>query len=138
MIDVDYFKNINDRYGHRHGDECLICIAAALRAALPRSGDLLARYGGEEFAAILPGTDQHGVQAVAFRMQQAVRELNIHNETDLGSIATVSIGVATYEFTHDASPGTLVEASDRALYLAKQLGRNRIEVASLTPEPNLP
>jgi diguanylate cyclase (GGDEF)-like protein len=131
LIDVDHFKNLNDRYGHRYGDQCLISIAFALRAALPRSGDLLARYGGEEFAALLPATGSGGANTIAAKMQQAVQSLQIENETPIGSIVSVSIGIAVYQLPQQAAPDDLVEASDRALYKAKQNGRNRIEFASI-------
>lgn len=131
LIDIDFFKNLNDRYGHRYGDQCLVEIASALRATLPRSSDLLARYGGEEFAAVLPETDLNGAKAVADRMQDAVRSLHIPNQTNIGHFATVSIGVAIYEFPQAGNPAALIEASDRGLYKAKQSGRNRIEHAPL-------
>ncbi len=131
LIDVDFFKNLNDRYGHRYGDQCLVEIASALQSTLPRSSDLLARYGGEEFAAILPETDLNGAKAVADRMQEAVHSLRIPNQTVIGHFATVSIGVAVYEFPQAGDPAALIEASDRGLYKAKQSGRNRIEHAPL-------
>jgi diguanylate cyclase (GGDEF)-like protein len=131
LIDIDYFKNLNDRHGHRYGDQCLVEVAAALQSILPRSGDLLARYGGEEFAAILPATTAPGAKAIADKMQESVRSLNIQNETSIGHFATVSIGIAVYEFPQAGSPAALVEASDRALYKAKQNGRNRVEDSPL-------
>jgi diguanylate cyclase (GGDEF)-like protein len=131
LIDVDHFKNLNDRYGHRYGDQSLVGIAAALQSVLPRSGDLLARYGGEEFAALLPATDINGAKTIAAKMQQAVQSLHIENETPIGKIATVSIGIAVHEFPQQSTTGDLVEASDRALYKAKQNGRNRIETATI-------
>jgi diguanylate cyclase (GGDEF)-like protein len=131
LIDIDFFKNLNDRHGHRSGDQCLIEIAGVLQSVLPRSGDLLARYGGEEFAVILPGTNLDGAQSVADRMRVAVRSLSIQNETSIGNFTTVSIGIAVYEFPQTGSPAVLVEASDRALYMAKQNGRNRIELSSM-------
>lgn len=130
LIDIDYFKNLNDTYGHLYGDQCLVEIAAALRSALPRSGDLVARYGGEEFAVILPATNINGAESVAGRLQDAVRSLNIRNETSIGCFVTLSIGIAVYEFPQAGSPAALIEASDRALYMAKQNGRNRIEYSS--------
>lgn len=134
LVDIDYFKNLNDRYGHSAGDDSLIQIAKALQSVLPRSSDFLARYGGEEFAAILPETDQDGAQVVAQKMQEAISELKIENESAAGRYATVSVGIATYVFPHEGSPGLLVEASDQALYRAKAGGRNRIE---WTPLPFL-
>jgi diguanylate cyclase (GGDEF)-like protein len=130
MIDVDHFKNVNDKYGHRCGDEYLIQIAQSLQSALPRSADLLARYGGEEFAAILSATDNRGANIVACRMQEVVRALNLDNETQAGPCLTISVGIASYEFPHDGSIVTFVEDADGALYRAKRLGRNRVEHAS--------
>jgi diguanylate cyclase (GGDEF)-like protein len=129
MIDVDYFKNLNDRYGHRYGDTCLIEIAQALQSALPRSADLLARYGGEEFAVILSATDHHGADIVACRMQERIRAVHLDNETPIGESVTISIGIATYEFPNEGSSASFVEEADGALYLAKRLGRNRTEHA---------
>ena len=131
LIDIDFFKNLNDQYGHRVGDQCLVAIAAALESASPRSGDLVARYGGEEFAVILPSTDRNGAESVAKRMQQAVCDLHIQNETSIGRYTTISIGIATYEFPQPGSPSVLIEAADRALYTAKRDGRNRVEHFSL-------
>ena len=127
LIDIDYFKNLNDKSGHSCGDQCLIEIASALQSVLPRSGDLAARYGGEEFAVILPNTNLSGAELVAGRIQDAIRSLNIRNETSIGQFVSVSIGVAVYEFPMAGDPATLIEASDKALYLAKKNGRNRIE-----------
>jgi len=126
LVDIDYFKRLNDRYGHPAGDRCLISIAAALQSMLPRGGDLLARYGGEEFAAILPSTDEDGARLVAKRMQEAVRSLNIHNETPTGALVTVSIGITVFESSY-AEAAEIVEAADQALYRAKESGRNRVE-----------
>ena len=130
MIDVDFFKNLNDRYGHPYGDNCLVRIAQTLQSALPRGADVLARYGGEEFAAILSATDRHGADVVAHRMQEFVRGLNLDNDTPIGSSLTISIGIAAYDFPHESSPAFFIEAADAALYLAKRRGRDRIEHAS--------
>jgi len=131
MIDIDSFKNLNDTQGHRAGDECLVKVAAALRLALTRGGDLLARYGGEEFAALLPGTDADGARTVALRMQTAIRILEVTNPTAVGPRMTISIGISTYELTRRGSPAQLVDSADGALYKAKQGGRNRIEVTPM-------
>jgi diguanylate cyclase (GGDEF)-like protein len=127
LIDLDHFKNLNDRYGHRAGDACLIRIAEVLSVVVPRKSDLLARYGGEEFAAILVGTDRDGAEIVASLMLAGVRALEIENETAEGRIATISIGIATAEPLVSDLPERLVEAADRALYQAKENGRNRME-----------
>ncbi len=129
MIDVDFFKNLNDKYGHPYGDACLIEIAQALQSALPRTADLLARYGGEEFGVILSATDARGADTVAFRMREYIRTLHLKNETPIGRFVTISIGVATYEFPHQDNSGGLIKAADEALYQAKRRGRDRIEAA---------
>jgi diguanylate cyclase (GGDEF)-like protein len=126
LIDIDYFKLLNDRYGHPAGDRCLVSVALALQSALPRAGDLLARYGGEEFAAILPATDESGARLVATAMQTAIQSLTIRNESSTGLYVTVSVGVAVFE-SAQAETADIVEAADQALYRAKQRGRNRIE-----------
>jgi diguanylate cyclase (GGDEF)-like protein len=131
LIDIDYFKSLNDQYGHPYGDQCLTEVAGALRSALTRSSDLLARYGGEEFAAILVDTGLQDAEMVAARMQAAVRALSIRNETSLGQFVTISAGVATCVASQDSSAVALIEASDRALYKAKHQGRNRIEIGSI-------
>ncbi|MCX4161721.1 MULTISPECIES: diguanylate cyclase [Paraburkholderia] len=127
MIDIDHFKALNDRYGHQAGDRCLAEFAQALRAALPRRTDLLARYGGEEFAAILPDTDRLGANIVARSMQESVNQLRIENRTSTGRYASISIGIATFDSPQGDTAGYLLQAADRALYAAKEKGRNRIE-----------
>lgn len=125
LVDIDFFKMLNDRYGHPAGDRCLVSVALALQSALPGSGDLLARYGGEEFVAILPATDEAGARQVALTMQQAVATLKIRNETTTGSFVTVSIGVALFE-PAQGGVAEFIEVADQALYRAKQGGRNCI------------
>ena len=133
MIDIDHFKDYNDHYGHQQGDDCLIRVAAELAAMLQRPTDLLARYGGEEFAAILPDTDA----AQALRMAEAIREraaeLRIaHAKTDNAvKHITVSIGIATQHPQQQVAISALIGAADRALYLAKGAGRNRVMVQPL-------
>jgi diguanylate cyclase (GGDEF)-like protein len=130
LIDLDFFKNLNDRYGHVSGDECLVRIAHTLRAALPREVDVLARYGGEEFAAILPGTDRAGAETVARKMLAAVRRLGIRNETIFGDVATISVGISTCDPAGKASCVDLIKGSDHALYRAKKDGRDRLEFSA--------
>jgi diguanylate cyclase (GGDEF)-like protein len=131
LIDLDFFKNVNDVHGHPYGDRCLVEVAHALRAAASRSGDLVARFGGEEFAAILPGTPREASEVIAERIRKAVLDLQIPNETGVGPFVSVSIGGATASALEECSPGMLIEAADRALYKVKQLGRNGVEHASL-------
>jgi diguanylate cyclase (GGDEF)-like protein len=128
MVDIDHFKLLNDRYGHPAGDRGLVSVSLALQSALPRSGDLLARYGGKEFAVVLPSTDEAGARQVALTMQNAIRTLKLPNETSTGRFVTVSVGIAVFE-SLQGEPAEIIEAADQALYRAKQLGRNRIEVA---------
>jgi diguanylate cyclase (GGDEF)-like protein len=128
MIDIDYFKMLNDRHGHPAGDRCLVSVALALQSVLPRSGDLLARYGGEEFAAILPATDEAGARIVATAMQKAVHALGIPNETPIGPFVTISVGIAVGDPPR-GSATSIMEVADQALYRAKQHGRNRVELA---------
>jgi len=129
MLDVDYFKRFNDCYGHQAGDTCLVKVASSAALAVKRSSDLLARYGGEEFAVILPHTDAAGAIAVAESIQKAIRDLGIpHQQSDVSEIVTVSMGIATVP-SLGTSPDELVALADRALYDAKQLGRDRIKCA---------
>jgi diguanylate cyclase (GGDEF)-like protein len=127
LIDVDFFKRLNDNYGHLWGDECLTLIAQTLQTAVPRSSDLLARFGGEEFAAILPATDHLGALVIAERMAAAIAGLRLPNPTEIGEFVSISIGTATHTHTSASSPIQLIEAADQSLYKAKQSGRNRTE-----------
>jgi len=129
LIDIDHFKKLNDREGHPAGDRCLIEVARALQSILPRSGDHLARYGGEEFAVILPATNRAGAMLVAEKMRDAVRSLGIRNAVGAETILTISLGVAVCGWPEMSSSHSLVEAADRALYRAKEQGRDRIEVS---------
>jgi diguanylate cyclase (GGDEF)-like protein len=129
LIDIDFFKALNDAHGHVYGDQCLVKIAAAMQSVVARSGDLLARYGGEEFAVILPGTGRSGAELLASKLHDAVRSLRIENETSIGSFATVSIGAACEESPQTSSASGLIEAADSALYRAKLNGRDRLEVS---------
>lgn len=130
IFDVDHFKLFNDKYGHPDGDDCLRRVADALSSALRRPRDFLARYGGEEFVAILPNTDAAGALLVASNASLRVQQLGLRNMGSAEGIVTVSCGVAVHSVEHgNLSPGTLVKKADQALYRAKQLGRNRVEIA---------
>lgn len=126
MIDVDHFKNYNDTNGHPAGDEVLRQLARVLPLGL-RKCDLVARYGGEEFVIMLPEAGIKGAQAVAAKINAAVAEYPFkHQEKQPGGNLTVSLGSATFA-VDAASADALLENADKALYRAKQLGRNRYE-----------
>jgi len=138
MIDVDHFKLYNDEYGHPAGDACLRVVAKVIAAEMQRAGDLAARYGGEEFAMLLPNTDAAGCARIGERIRRAIREAGLVHSTNLESgCVTASLGGAACRpaLERTAGVGTLVEAADRALYTAKEAGRDRlmmsVEVANL-------
>lgn len=128
LVDVDYFKQFNDTYGHQAGDACLKTVASALQEGLFRVEDSVARYGGEEFAAVLPGTDQDGAHAVAERMRLAIRELCIPHEKGIAGLVSCSFGVASVIPSGESSAAGLLALADAALYQAKQRGRNRVQI----------
>ena len=127
MVDIDHFKALNDNFGHQRGDECLIQVVRTIESVPLRTEDLIARYGGEEFAVILTGTDTTGAERVAERMRSAVHDLAIPNPGSpvLGRVS-ISIGIATVWPKSTVPIDQLIEKSDRALYRAKQNGRNLI------------
>jgi diguanylate cyclase (GGDEF)-like protein len=134
MIDVDFFKQFNDANGHLSGDECLVQIARTLQATLARANDLVARYGGEEFAVLLPATAEPGASAVAKKLHEAVAGLRIpHSASPLG-LVTISIGISSCDSSTTPSPVRLADSADRALYKAKQSGRNRTEFLPMEAE----
>ena len=127
LIDIDYFKLYNDRYGHQAGDNCLKLVAMALFETLRRPYDKLARYGGEEFACLLPKTKLSGASAMAQRMQTRVSELRVeHLGSNVDQIVTISLGVASMVPTPSVTPELLLKAADQQLYEAKRTGRARV------------
>lgn len=130
MLDVDVFKHFNDHYGHLAGDKCLQALALTLvQTGGRRDSDLVARFGGEEFVVLLPGLDAQAALDVAQQMQEAIRALALPHEGAPFGIVTMSFGVAATVPQRDQSPDELVRRADRAMYEAKQAGRNCIEVA---------
>jgi diguanylate cyclase (GGDEF)-like protein len=130
MLDVDHFKRFNDRYGHPAGDGCLAELAMALHHRLRRPMDLVARYGGEEFLAVLYGVAGDNVARVGESVRELVQDLAITHADSPAGVVTVSVGAAWAEPADPAaSPEMLVDSADRALYRAKQAGRNRCEAA---------
>lgn len=130
MLDIDHFKRYNDLYGHLAGDDCLLRVASAIRAAVFRASDFAARYGGEEFAVILPETAEAGAAVIANRLMNAVAALAIPHEESENSYVTVSLGVATVRPDQIETPDKIIEIADNALYCAKKDGRNRYVLAA--------
>ena len=127
MVDVDYFKRYNDRYGHQAGDRCLQTVAKRLTETLRRPYDTVGRYGGEEFACLLPNTPLEAATRLAMRMEEAVRALKLeHLDSGCAETVTISAGVATLLPTDDSQPSELIDAADRQLYEAKHAGRGRV------------
>ncbi|MCR8921423.1 diguanylate cyclase [Dasania sp. GY-MA-18] len=125
MCDVDFFKNYNDNYGHISGDQCLQQVAEAIHQCFNRVTDIVARYGGEEFAIILPNTDQLLAEQLAAKMLAAVKDKNIpHQGSKIGDCVTVSVGVTTMNNCLQHSQIDLIDCADKALYTAKEQGRN--------------
>jgi diguanylate cyclase (GGDEF)-like protein len=128
LIDVDFFKAYNDAYGHEAGDQCLRQVATLLRTDLPRTGDLVARYGGEEFVVLLPLTDADGAARMAQRLCDDVAAARIPHRASPNGVITVSIGVDARAPARGDLHQWMLGAADRALYLAKERGRNRVEL----------
>lgn len=126
ICDIDFFKLYNDSYGHQSGDTCLQSVARTIAATLKRPSDLAARYGGEEFALVLPNTDVAGALHVAEEVRKAVRDLEIpHKASKIDTCITLSLGVGGWVPGPDSSPDELLRSADKALYAAKEQGRNR-------------
>jgi diguanylate cyclase (GGDEF)-like protein len=126
MLDVDFFKKYNDLYGHPAGDVCLCQIGQAITQARGRAADLPARYGGEEFAVLLPDTDLEGALAVAEKIRRGVEALQLAHAGNPRQIVTISAGVHAQCPRNGGSSLGLVQAADRALYAAKNDGRNAV------------
>lgn len=127
FCDIDYFKQFNDIYGHLEGDDCLKKVAGVLAAEVHRPADLVARYGGEEFVILLPDTDISGSSRIAEKMRLHVAGLKIpHKGSDVDDFVTMSFGVAAIVPGADRTVEDLVNMVDKALYLAKENGRNQV------------
>ena len=128
MMDIDRFKQFNDRYGHPAGDACLCAVSAAVQDTLCRPADMAARYGGEEIAVLLPETDAAGAVQIVEEMRAAVHALVIRHDASPQGVVTLSAGVACWRLGQPATAAWLVEMSDTALYAAKANGRNSFTV----------
>lgn len=127
LIDIDFFKQYNDHYGHSAGDECLVLVGQTISTCSKRSSDLVSRYGGEEFAVVLPETGYTGAMKVAEEIQTSIRELSIeHGYSKIAPQITVSIGVACVVPTQKHTYMDLLNATDNQMYKAKENGRNQI------------
>lgn len=136
LIDIDYFKKYNDTCGHLEGDSCLRMVAGAIRSSLKRPEDFVARFGGEEFIVVLPSTDVAGALKVAEKIHLNVANLAIeHPGSSVNACVTVSIGAASTIPCCTADRKLLLAASDRALYKAKNQGRNRTYMDDVQPSP---
>jgi adenylate cyclase len=133
LCDIDYFKAYNDQYGHPAGDRCLQAVAQTLEGGLVRRTDWVARYGGEEFAIVLPDTHLEGATLIAERLQDELRQRCLpHRGSRVASVVTISIGIASLAPSLAMAYQDLIDEADRALYLAKQQGRD-CYVALRTP-----
>ncbi|MBC3871184.1 sensor domain-containing diguanylate cyclase [Undibacterium oligocarboniphilum] len=132
MVDIDFFKQFNDYYGHVAGDKALVQVAGALKSQLLRASDVLARFGGEEFVLMLPNISQESAMQFAEKLQNAIRDLHIPHEKSLAS-PHISISIGFSHFSKDAllDSAALLKTADAALYAAKNNGRNRIFFLSL-------
>jgi diguanylate cyclase (GGDEF)-like protein len=132
LIDVDFFKRFNDRYGHQTGDDCLRRVAECLRSGAARPGDLVARYGGEEFVCLLPNTGLEGTLHVARKLGLMVDDLRIeHGDSPVAPWVTVSLGACSAMADLTRAAGDLLRAADEQLYAAKSGGRHRSCAAAL-------
>jgi len=133
MIDLDYFKDFNDCYGHQAGDACLQRVATCLQAAFTRASDLVARYGGEEFVCVLPETPLSGAASKAQSLESAIRALGIAHAKTLvaGGVVTISLGVAAVVPSVRSDCAQLILGADRSLYLAKNAGRAQVKTLQL-------
>lgn len=135
MLDIDYFKVYNDTYGHQQGDDCLKLIAHTLNEAINRTRDLdlVSRYGGEEFTIILPETNEEGAIKVVERIRHNIEELKLPNiNSKVKPFVTLSAGIATIVPTTLSSCKLLINNADKALYKAKESGRNKYEIYGST------
>ncbi|MET3108283.1 diguanylate cyclase (GGDEF)-like protein [Oxalobacteraceae bacterium GrIS 2.11] len=132
MLDIDYFKNYNDHYGHPAGDSVIIAVGNCIKSHLQRSSDLAARYGGEEFIVMLPNSTESVAQLFAEIIRKAVCDLNIaHINSLVANHLTISIGVSSCLPGKAADTVTFLKNTDLALYAAKQKGRNQVQYLPL-------
>lgn len=126
FCDIDFFKFYNDTYGHQAGDDCLQKVARAIHDGPRRASDMVARYGGEEFVAVLPNTNPQSAKIIAEKIRTAVRNLKIeHSRSTIDDYITLSLGISTITPESDNSIEDLIALADKAMYEAKERGRNQ-------------
>ncbi len=131
IIDIDHFKSVNDNYGHLAGDQCLMWLSKLIKQCLRRSSDMGFRYGGEEFCLILPDTDNEGAMQLAEILRKKIEKQTFHYQ-DIDISLTISCGVCTYQQENDVLPEQLFMGADKALYQAKNSGRNQCQLYLFT------
>lgn len=136
LFDIDDFKQFNDTFGHQAGDDCLEKVAQSASATLGRPSDFIARFGGEEFIVLLPNTSLDGATLLANEIRQNIEKIALSYDGKLGKV-TISAGVACTSDTSSSTSTQLISSADKALYRAKNGGKNRVEVAPncKAPEP---
>ena len=127
IIDIDHFKVVNDSYGHLAGDQCLVWLSNHLKQSLKRSSDMAFRYGGEEFCVILPDTDEKGAIALAEVLRTNI-EQQVCTYNDIPIPLTISSGIFTYTQQYGVQPKQIFTRADKAMYEAKNNGRNQTQV----------
>jgi diguanylate cyclase (GGDEF)-like protein len=128
LIDIDFFKQYNDHYGHAAGDKCLQKVAKTLNYSLKRPADFVARYGGEEFVVILPEIDHNSALIMANKLNESIVQLELpHEASQVSQYVTISLGIATTIPQDDQRHESLLETSDKYLYEAKSSGRNQVK-----------
>ena len=127
MIDIDHFKRVNDSYGHPFGDQVIRAVGQVL-SQLTQRKDVAARYGGEEFALLLPDTAADGARDVAERLRSAIARGHIKRGNGGEPVGNITISAGVAQFVRGEDPMSLIARADRALYVSKQSGRNRVTV----------
>ena len=133
MVDLDFFKQYNEKFGQQMGDVCLYSVAKIISGQLKRAADFIARYGPEEFAVVLPNTNAENARLLAERIRRSVEEARIQSANDsVSSWVTVSVGVVTTTAEFNQFSSVLVKAAEQAMFKSKQAGRNRVAEINLT------
>ncbi|ETR68417.1 MAG: response regulator receiver modulated diguanylate cyclase [Candidatus Magnetoglobus multicellularis str. Araruama] len=128
LIDIDFFKQYNDHYGHAAGDKCLQKVSKTLHKSVKRPADFVARYGGEEFVVILPEIDHDSALLIASQLKDTISQLELpHEASQLSRYVTISLGLATTIPQNDQRHEILLETADKYLYDAKSSGRNQVK-----------